>query len=470
MTTIPTLDAVSAEIHWRARNKIDKYYPDEGPLRRELYSKHLEFFRGGAQHRERLMMAANRVGKTEGVGAYEVACHLTGIYPSWWEGRQFTRPIKCWVAGDTGKTVREIVQEKLLGPPGAIGTGMIRGDLVVSPRPKQGVPDAIESVHVKHAAGGHSRLVLKSYDQKRESFQGTEQDLIWLDEEPPEDVYTECVMRTMTTNGLVMLTFTPLMGLSEVVLSFLPGGDLHNPAKFTVMCTWDDVPHLTKQMKEELYKTIPPHQRDARSKGIPALGSGAIYPVPETDIVVPDFEIPKHWPRAYGFDVGWNRTAAVWGALNRDTDVLTLYSEHYRGEAEPSVHADAIRGRGAWVKGAIDPASRGRSQRDGSRLLEVYRNLGLHLEEADNAVEAGLHTVYQRMSAGKLKVFASLTSWLAEYRLYRRDEKGHIVKKADHLMDAMRYLVMTLGRVAATEPPPKTPHRFPGGGAGSWMT
>jgi len=64
----------------------------------------------------------------------------------------------------------------------------------------------------------------KSYDQGREAFQGTEQDGIWLDEEPPEDVYTECLLRTMTNNGLVMLTFTPLRGMSSVVLAFLPGG------------------------------------------------------------------------------------------------------------------------------------------------------------------------------------------------------------------------------------------------------
>src|SRR5215467_13831811 len=85
-------------------------------------------------------------------------------------------------------------------------------------------------------------------------------------------------------------------------------------SKFVVMAGWDDVPHLDEQTKQDLYASIPPYQRDARSKGIPQLGSGAIYPVPESEIVCKPFEIPRYWPRAYALDVGWNRTAAIWGA------------------------------------------------------------------------------------------------------------------------------------------------------------
>jgi phage terminase large subunit-like protein len=217
---------IQQEILRRAkRRKLFTYYPDIGSLRREFYPRHLEFFRAGRSHRERLMLAANRVGKTEGVGGYETTLHLTGLYPSWWEGRRFEKPIRAWAAGDTSQTVRDIIQTKLLGPPGEFGTGLIPGEYIVKTKPRSGsVPDTIESITVKHKSGGRSRLILKSYDQKRRSFQGTEQDLIWLDEEPPLDIYTECLMRTMTTNGLILLTFTPLLGLSEVVLEYLPGG------------------------------------------------------------------------------------------------------------------------------------------------------------------------------------------------------------------------------------------------------
>lgn len=225
LENLPSRAAIEAELERRERNRITRFYPDMGPLRRELYRKHLTFFRAGKEHRERLMLAGNRTGKST-VGAYEVTCHLTGQYPHWWEGRRFDHPVRVWAAGDTSKTVREIIQEKMLGPVGKFGTGMIPGDALAYTVPKHGVPEAVEIVYVRHVGGDNSPLLFKSYDQRREAFQGTEQDVIWLDEEPPMDIYTECLLRTMTSNGLVLLTFTPLQGLTELVLAFLPGGKL----------------------------------------------------------------------------------------------------------------------------------------------------------------------------------------------------------------------------------------------------
>lgn len=222
-------------------------------------------------------------------------------------------------------------------------------------------------------------------------------------------------------------------------------------SKYVVMATWDDVPHLTDEQRQELWDSIPPYQRDARAKGIPQLGSGAIYPVPESEIVCDPFEIPDWWPRIYGLDVGWNRTAAIWGAWDRESDVVYLYSEHYQGHAEPSVHAEAIRARGHWIPGEIDPASRGRGQKDGQQLMQNYMDLGLHISPAQNAVEGGIHQVFMRLASGRLKVFRTCVNWLSEFRLYRRDQHGKVVKEGDHLMDAMRYLIMGLDH-AMTEP------------------
>ncbi len=223
-------------------------------------------------------------------------------------------------------------------------------------------------------------------------------------------------------------------------------------SRYVVSATWDDVPHLSDAAKRELWEAIPPYQRDARSKGVPQLGSGAIYPVPESDIVVDPIEIPAWWRRSYGLDVGWNRTAAIWQAHDIETDTVYLYSEHYRGHAEPAVHAAAIHARGKWMQGVIDPASRGRGQRDGEQLYQNYLDLGLLISKAENGVEAGLFDVWQRLSTGRLKVFKTLQNWLAEYRLYRRDEKGNVVKVNDHLMDATRYLIVSGLYVASVAP------------------
>ena len=201
----------------RSRNKIASYFPDDGPLRRELYTKHLEFFRLGKIHMERAFMAANRVGKTV-VGAYEVTVHLTGEYPAWWDGRRFDRPTDWWAASDTSETTRDIVQLALLGPPGDHGTGIIPHRHILSVAPRRGVTDAVDLVRVRHVSGGISTLGFKAFEQGREKFQGTAKHGIWIDEESPADVYDECLVRLMTTNGLMLCTFTPLKGLSEIAL------------------------------------------------------------------------------------------------------------------------------------------------------------------------------------------------------------------------------------------------------------
>ncbi len=472
---LPSRAEIEAELLWRASHKIEGFYPDTGPLRRELYVKHMEFFEAGATHNERLFMAANRVGKTEGVGAYETALHLTGRYPDWWRGRRFARPISAWAAGQTSKTTRDIIQLALLGPGPRYGTGMIPADTVLDTTPKAGIPKAVETIYVKHVSGGRSVISLKSYDQQVESFYGTKKDLIWLDEEALQAIYAECLLRTLSTvpgepNGIVLFTFTPLWGMTEIVQQFLeapPGG-----AKVVVTATWDDAPHLSPETRAELFASIPSYQRDARTKGIPQLGSGAIYKFSDEEILVKPFEIPEHWPRAFGLDVGWNRTAAIWGTEDRDQGVIYLYSEHYRAHEEPHVHTEAINSRGKWIHGVIDPASRGRSQRDGTQLIELYRKAGLNIEAADNAVEAGIYACEQLMSAGRLKVFSSLSNWYHEFRLYRRDENGKVVKERDHLMDAMRYLIMSGRDRMRTKPqPPKQElvYSYLGQNTQAWM-
>lgn len=233
-----------------------------------------------------------------------------------------------------------------------------------------------------------------------------------------------------------------------------------SPSKCRITMTWDDCPHLSEEEKETLYREYPTHERDARSKGIPQLGSGAIYPISEERIKFDppeDFKIPEWWPKAFAMDVGWKATAALWGAWDRDSDTVYIWSEYRQGEAEPPVHADAIRSRGSWIPGVIDPAARQRSQHDGISLIESYQNLGLKLDIADNTVknrighEGGIHAVYRRMARGGLKVFTSCVMFWDEFRVYHRDQNGKIVKKNDHLLDCLRYLIMSGMGIAITE-------------------
>jgi phage terminase large subunit-like protein len=216
----------------RARfNRFYDLFPEDGPLSRQAYPKHMEHFTAGKLYRERCFLAANRIGKSV-AGAWEVASHLTGQYRPWWEGRQFRKPVRVWAAGARNETTRDTVQKELLGEIGFAnnrkivdGSGLIPRDCIdidgISW--KQGVANLVDTVPIRHKTGGWSILGIKSYEQGRKAFEGTAKEIIWLDEEVPLDVYGECLIRLATTRGILILTFTPLQGLTEVVLQFLPG-------------------------------------------------------------------------------------------------------------------------------------------------------------------------------------------------------------------------------------------------------
>lgn len=231
-------------------------------------------------------------------------------------------------------------------------------------------------------------------------------------------------------------------------------------SKVAVMLDMDDVPHLSDEQKKTILGGVPPWQRATRKSGIPGMGAGAIYPIPEQSMLVDPFPIPDHWPRSYGMDPGWNCTAVIWFAWDIDNGGMVAYAEYYKGMADPAIHVNAINKisgggnaeAGKWMPGVIDPAANAIRGLDGQLLLKAYQDMGLNVTMADNAVQSGLVTCWDALSTQQLRVFNTLRNWRNEIRLYRRDEKGNIVKKADHLMDAMRYNVMSGKAVAKVRP------------------
>ena len=436
-----------------AQRYIDKFFPETGPYRKELYPKQMMFFEAGKDFKLRLLMAANRVGKTF-AAAYEITCHVTGEYPDWWKGKRFEYPQQWWVCGVDSKVILSLLQPTFLGPIDHFGTGFIpHASLDFSTLKDATKADTPISIfRIKHKSGAYSSIEFKSYESGRDAFQSWEGN-IWLDEEPPLSIYSECLMRTMGDH-MMMITFTPLKGPTDTILNFLDGATYHEGpiglGKHVTMCDWDDVPHISSDDKKILLAATPPWMREARSKGIPQMGSGAIFQVPLSEIQVKRFEIPKHWKRYAGMDVG-NRTAAIWFAISPDNGIHYGYHEYYREGELPSVHTESIAQPGKWIPIAIDHAAHGRSQIDGKNLFDMYKDLGLELHNADKSVEAGLYTCWERLSTGKIKIFDDLKRFAEEYQKYRKDEQGRVVKKDDHIMDAFRYSQMTGVDLATNE-------------------
>lgn len=383
--------------------------------------------------------------------------HLTGRYPDWWDGHRFDRAITALAGSESYELTRDGIQRLLVGPPadeGSWGEGYIPKADIVDWTRRAGVSNAVDSITVRHVSGGVSTLLLKAYEQGRGKWQANTVDYIWFDEEPPEDVYYEGITRTNATRGLIRVTFTPLRGMSAVVARYLMED---SPDRAVVRMTIEDAEHYSPEDRARIIASYPPHEREARTKGVPSLGSGRIFPVTEEDITCAPFEIPAHWPQIVGIDFGWDHPfAACRIAWDRDADCIYVMAEYRQREASPIIHAASIRPWGAWIPIAWPHDGLQHDKGSGEQLAAQYRAQGLNLladratfDDGTNGVEAGVSDMLQRMQTGRWKVFSTCQAWLEEFRLYHRDD-GRIVKERDDLLSASRYALM-MRRFATVE-------------------
>jgi phage terminase large subunit-like protein len=413
------------------------------------YAKQRDFHNAGLTARQRLLMAANQVGKTWAAG-FELAMHATGEYPEWWNGRRWDRAIVGWAAGVTGESTRDNPQRILLGRPGTWGTGAIPKAAIIDTSSSRGLADAVDTIRVRHRCGDISTIQLKSYEKGREKWQGETLDFVWFDEEPPSDIYMEGLTRTNATGGMTLITFTPLLGMTEVVRRFL----LEKPVDCHVTSmTIHDAEHYTDEQRAAIIATYPEHERKARTQGIPQLGSGRVFPFEKSLIACESFPIPAHWPQGCGLDFGWDHpSAGVRLAWDRDSDVIYVIAAHRAKGQTPMMFTAATLPWGAWLPWAWPhdgKQSGGKfDAQDQQQLQAIYKKHGLAMlfqhaqfEDGTNGVEAGITDMYERMETGRWKVFSHLLDWFEEFELYHRKD-GLIVKLNDDLISASRYALM----------------------------
>jgi phage terminase large subunit-like protein len=429
-------DLLAQQIKNQAENRLISYRP---------YAKQSGFHEAGALYRQRLLMAANQVGKTLAAG-FELAMHATGQYPAWWKGRRWDRPIVGWASGVTGESTRDNPQRILLGRPALWGTGAIPKSHLVSTSSSRGLADAVDTIQVRHVSGDTSTIQLKSYEKGREKWQGETLDFVWFDEEPPMDIYMEGLTRTNATGGMTLITFTPLLGMTEVVRRFL----LEKPAgtHITTMTIFD-AEHYTDEQREAIVQTYPEHERKARTEGIPQLGSGRVFPLPESAVATASFPIPEHWVQGCGLDFGWDHpSAATRLAWDKDSDILYVIATHRAREQTPALFAAATKPWGDWLPWAWPHDGLAHDKGSGDQPAALYRTQGLKLmplratfEDGTSGFEAGLIEMLERMQTGRLKVFHHLRDWFEEFGLYHRKD-GLVVKEGDDLISATRYAIM----------------------------
>jgi len=484
--SLDILNIIAEREAYKKFNKLEYYEPYE-------FQKCFHHAEGGETYhtgefrtnkgplaRIRALQAGNQSGKTLSA-AQEAAFHLTGKYPEWWEGHRFNRPVKGTVCGVINDKTRDICQAELFGEPGSpddFGTGAVPKSCIGEVTRKPGVPNAFDSVLVKHYTNGNfdgwSKIFFGSYQQDLASLMGTRMDFVWGDEEPPQEVHSQFLRSTLSTRGIIFYSFTPESGMTQLVYEFQE--DL-KPNMALVRATWDDAPHFSDPAyRHEAEMQFPEHEREMRRMGIPMMGTGLVWPIKEEDISVSPFQIPRHWPKLCAVDFGMDHPfAAVWYAWDRDSDSLFLYDCYKKSRKSEgrsltiAEHASAIKQRGDWIP-CIWPHDMNQEEPKSCKTLsQLFREEGVNMrpehftnppapgeKKGDIGVEVGIQSIMDRMQTGTFKVFSHLDLWFNEFRSYHRDTNGKIVKLRDDLMAATRYGAMST-RFAYTEPVAKKP-------------
>ena len=464
MSAVEQLAELAAAIERRKQtHKLDYYGPYQ-------YQNRFHWAEGyltpGVLAAVRALIAANQIGKTR-CAAMEVAMHLTGRYPDGWKGHIFPYAVDWLAAGVTNDTTRDHVQKELLGDPEddkSLGTGSIPVDCIGKITRKAGVPNAIDSVLVKHKTGKWSKLQLRSYEMGFKKFMGKARDGTWLDEEPPSDIFSQVVRSTFSKKlSVIMLTLTPEEGMTEIVSQFM--NDIR-AGQAVINATWDDAPHMTPEVRANKLQSIPEHEREMRSKGTPLSGRGLIFSIPDEKIVVDPFEIPKHWRQISGIDFGWDHPfGGAKLAWDLDADCIYVVADYREAKVIPAVHAVTVNSWGAWVPVSWPHDGLNTEKASGESLISAYRDVHVNVlpwratnppapgqEEGGggNSVETPLLEMLERMQTNRWKVFRTCRYWLEEKRMYHRDLNLKIVKYADDVISASRHAYM-MRRHATTE-------------------
>ena len=461
-------------------NKADIYFTDSGRNSRTQYKKHMEAYKATKEHNIVGFVGGNGTGKSLWM-ALDFKYHTTGKYPSWWEGYRFESPINAWMCAREGKALREGIQEHLFGgiSDEDIGTGVIpRSDLlddkgVLQKWSHPGAANCIGSCRIRHydkhgIFDGWSKVEFKTYEQGWAEFQGPTRQWIGFDEEPDDPkVYAECITRLRPKDGGPVghfrAAFTPTHGYSTVFMAFVPNGifpingeHVENPKKYTVKVTKDDVPK--HQLPDEFinscvaeWKITDPGNIAARLYGEAAMGTGRVYPIDESFVVIPKQAIPAYWKRAYGLDPGSANTAVIWIAQDPNTNVKYIYDEYKNGRVIYLIHAEAIKARGEWIKGGIDPHEAVKPRDTGETVQNYFEVLGLDLVSAKGDPDALRAMIRAQFDSGMLKIMDNCTGLISEIRTLHFDEKdpNKIAKgQEDHRCDAMMYDIAVFDEIS----------------------
>lgn len=441
---IKKLDAVTKELIKRyMKNALSRY--NTGKI---VHEKQMLFHK--CKKRNRWVFGGNRSGKTE-CGAVECIWLARGIHP-------FRKNKKCvngWVVSVSRQVQREVAQSKILhylNPDWIVDVCMMEGK-------KEGYENGIiDYIVIKNVSGLNSKIYFKSADQGREKFQGASLDFVWFDEEPPEDIYYECLMRVFDKKGDIFGTMTPLKGLTWVYNEIYLN-DKNNPEVWCENMTWEDNPFLDKSEIELLTSTLSESELESRKYGRFMSSGGLVYSEFDENIhVIEPFDVPLSWQDNISIDPGLNNPlSAHWYAVDYDGNVYVI-AEHFEAKKDVVYHAEKIkeisnklnwhRASNGMISTLIDSAASQRTLAAEKSVVELFYDNGILANpKVDKNLFAGISRVksYLKNAEGKAKlfIFKTCTNLIREFKGYFWGKGDNPIKKDDHALDELRYYIVS---------------------------
>lgn len=432
----------------------------------------MKFFETGANYSRRGMIASNRAGKTI-ASTFETAYHLTGMYPEDWKGKRWDRPIIAIVAGESWEQVARTLQAKLLGCDDIkqgykLGSGSIPRDKIDEKSIRSDGANVL-AMEVWHSSGGKSKLYFSNYTQQTRHLQGYELDLVVLDEQPPDETFSELVVRTAARNGQVICSFTPLKGMSGLVRKFWDNIDGY----CHVRVTWDDIPYenewgetfFSKEEREQMARDFMPWERDCRMNGIPLVGKGVVFPLLEWPTYKADELDLRNNPkleRLISFDLGIKNDPTVISFFFRDpyTEVIYLHKQITVAKGEtPDEYVHYLMDRetrGVPIALPHDSTQPGRYTLTEQSVREVFEdNYGLNViagailnpinaeGKVTNHKSYGINIMRMGMERRSFLINETCKAFLDEARNYAIDDAGRFSDPDDHI-DSARIGILAL--------------------------
>lgn len=433
----------------------------------------VKFFTTGSTHSRRGLLAANRSGKSVAT-CYEAAYHLTGLYPSWWTGRKFTTPVTVFAAGESWSQVALVLQRELLGTEDIklrhkLGTGAIPRKNISSGSIRSDGANVL-SLEIIHKSGQCSTLMFGNYTQEVRNMQGFKLHLAIFDEQPPDDMFSELTTRTATLQGQVLCSFTPLKGLNGLVRKFW-----ENIEGYThVRVSWDDLPEydlwgepfFLQADREQLLRDYMPHEREARTQGIPVMGRGAVFPMltwPTYTSAELDLESRTDLHRLISLDLGLINDSTVLSFFYWDPRLQRAWLHRQvvvtgRTEALPDFYIQYLltpQSQGVPIALPADASRAGVYTLTAQSVREVFEEYGLNVirEPIQNPRDAqgrksnnksfGINQMRQAMERGDFMINVECREFMEQARNYFVDEHGRY-SDPDDAIDSARYGYLAL--------------------------